>query len=94
MAATDSRRSVDSRGEERLEVRLLISRSISFEEVAEAARCSKKTIQRLLSSVGGMRARGTNRAELRLSLAEREEISLGLRGEESYRVIARVLRSA
>jgi len=80
--------------EERLEVRLLISRGGSFEEAAEAARCSKKTIQRLLSSVGGMPVRGTNRAELRLSLAEREEISLGLGSEESYRAIARRLKRA
>jgi IS30 family transposase len=80
--------------EERLEVRLLISRGSSFEEAAAAAMCSKKTIQRLLSSVGGMPARGTNRAELRLSLAEREEISLGLGGEESYRAIARRLKRA
>ena len=80
--------------EERLEVRLLISRGSSFEEAAAAARCSKKTIQRLLSSVGGMPARGANRAELRLSLAEREEISRGLSGEESYRAIARRLKRA
>jgi IS30 family transposase len=80
--------------EERLEVRLLISRGSSFEEAAAAARCSKKTIQRLLSSVGGMPARGTNRAKLRLSLAEREDISLGLGGEESYRAIARRLKRA
>jgi IS30 family transposase len=80
--------------EERLEVRLLISRGSSFEEAAAAARCSKKTIQRLLSSVGGMPARGTNRAKLRLSLAEREEISLGLGGDESYRAIARRLKRA
>ncbi len=80
--------------EERLEVRLLISRGSSFEEAAAAARCSKKTIQRLLSSVGGMPARGTNRAKLRLSLAEREEISLGLGSEESYRAIARRLNRA
>ncbi len=80
--------------EERLEVRLLISRGGSFEEAAAAARCSKKTIQRLLSSVGGMPARGTNRAKLRLSLVEREEISLGLGGDESYRAIARRLNRA
>ena len=80
--------------EERLEVRLLISRGSSFEEAAAAARCSKKTVQRLLSSVGGMPARGTNRAKLRLSLVEREEISLGLGGDESYRVIARRLNRA
>jgi IS30 family transposase len=80
--------------EERLEVRLLISRGGSFEEAAAAARCSKKTVQRLLSSVGGMPARGTNRAKLRLSLVEREEISLGLGGDESYRAIARRLNRA
>ena len=78
--------------EERLEVRVLISRGSSFEEAATAARCSKKSIQRLLSSVGGMPARGTNRAKLRLSLAEREEISLGLGSDESYRAIARRLK--
>ena len=44
--------------EERPEVRLLISRGSSFEEAAVAARCSKKTVQRLLSSVGGMPGTG------------------------------------
>jgi IS30 family transposase len=80
--------------EERLEVRRLISSGSSFEEAAKAARCSTKTVQRLLGSVGGLPARGTTRSELRLSLSEREEISLGLRGEESYRSIARRLRRA
>jgi IS30 family transposase len=80
--------------EERLEVRRLIGSGSSFEEAAEAARCSTKTVQRLLDSVGGLPARGTTRSELRLSLSEREEISLGLRGEESYRSIARRLRRA
>lgn len=80
--------------EERLEVRRLISSGSSFEEAAESARCSTKTVQRLLSSVGGLPARGTTRSELRLSLAEREEISRGLHGEESYRSIARRLRRA
>ena len=37
--------------EERLEVRRLISSGSSFEEAAAAARCSKKTVQRLLGSV-------------------------------------------
>jgi IS30 family transposase len=80
--------------EERLEVRRLISSGSSFEEAAKTARCSTKTVQRLLGSVGGLPARGTTRSELRLSLSEREEISLGLRGEESYRSIARRLRRA
>ena len=48
-------RGVRLRREERLEVRPLISRGSSFKEAAAAARCSKKTVQRLLSSVEGMR---------------------------------------
>ena len=80
--------------EERLEVRRLISSGSSFEEAAAAARCSKKTVQRLLGSVGGMPARRTRRSELRLSMAEREEISRSLGGEESYRAIARRLGRA
>lgn len=80
--------------EERLEVRRLIANGSSFGEAAEAARCSTKTVQRLLNSTGGLPASRTSRSELRLSLAEREEILLGLRGEESYRSIARRLRRA
>ena len=71
-----------------------ISQGSRFEEAAAAARCSTKTVQRLLGSVGGMPARGTTRAKLRLSLAEREEISRGLGGEESYRAMARRLGRA
>jgi DNA-binding CsgD family transcriptional regulator len=80
--------------EERLEVRRLIGNGSSFEQAAVAARCSTKSIQRVLDSVGGMPPRGGVRAELRLSLAEREEISLGLGGEQSYRAIARSLGRA
>ena len=80
--------------EERLEVRRLIGNGSSFEQAALAARCSTKTVQRVLGSVGGMPARGRARAKLKLSLAEREEISLGLGGRESYRAIARRLGRA
>lgn len=81
-------RGVQLTRDERFEARLLISRGCSFEEAASAASYSKKTIQRLLNPVGGMPGRGANRAKLRLSLAEREEISLGLGGDESNRVPA------
>ena len=40
--------------EERLAVRRLISGGCSFEEAAAAVRCSTKTVQRLLNTVGGM----------------------------------------
>jgi predicted DNA-binding protein (UPF0251 family) len=36
--------------DERLEVRRLISQGSSFEEAATAARCSTKTVQRVLGS--------------------------------------------
>jgi transposase, IS30 family len=80
--------------EERLEVRRLIENGRSFEQAAVAVRCSTKTIQRVVDSVGGMPARGRTCAKLRLSIAEREEISLGLGGEESYRAIGRRLGRA
>ncbi len=79
---------------ERLEVRSLVGKGSSFEEAAATARCSTKTVQRLLNSSGGLPARETSRSELRLSLAEREEISRHLSGGASYRVIARHLKRA
>ena len=39
--------------EERLEVRRLIATGSSFEQAASVARCSTKTVQRVLVSVGG-----------------------------------------
>ena len=81
--------------DERLMVRGLIASGASFEQAALAARCSPKTVQRLLASVGGISPRERPRAALRLSLAEREEISLGLQAEQSMTVIAaRLTRSS
>jgi transposase, IS30 family len=74
--------------DERLMVRELIASGASFEQAASAARCTTKTVQRLLNSVGGIGPRATVRSALRLSLAEREEISIGLRTEQSLSVIA------
>ena len=64
--------------EERLAVRRLISGGCSFEEAAAAVRCSTKTVQRLLNTVGGMPPRKPTRSKRHLSLAEREEVSRGL----------------
>jgi transposase, IS30 family len=74
--------------DERLMVRELIASGASFEQAASAARCTTKTVQRLLNSVGGIGPRQTARSALRLSLSEREEISIGLRTEQSLSVIA------
>jgi transposase, IS30 family len=76
-------------------VRRLIASGASFEQAALAATCTPKTVQRLLSSVGGIGPRERPRSVLRLSLAEREEISIGLQTEQSIGVIAgRLGRSA
>lgn len=76
---------------ERLEVRRRIGEGESFEDAAESVRCSTKTVQRVLNSVGGVHVRDSDRSKLRLSLCEREEISLGIRADESFREIARRL---
>ena len=74
--------------DERLMVRGLIASGASFEMAAIAARCTPKTVQRLLNSVGGIAPTQKPRSALRLSLAEREEISIGLQTGKSMTVIA------
>ncbi len=76
---------------ERLEVRGRIGEGESFEDAAGAVRCSTKTVQRVLNSVGGVHVRDRDRAKLQLSLCEREEISLGICAGESFCEIARRL---
>lgn len=80
--------------EERLAVRGLINEGHSFEAAAAVARCSTKTVQRVLNAVGGMSARPASRSKRQLALTEREEVSRGLRGGASYRAIARSLGRA
>ena len=72
---------------ERVEVRRRIALGESFEQAAEAVHCTTKTVQRLLNAVGGIAPRPTRTAKLRLSLTQREEISLGLEAGESARKI-------
>ncbi len=74
--------------QERLVVRGLIASGASFEQAALAASCTPKTVQRLLNAVGGIAPTQRARSPLRLSLAEREEISIGLQRKESLCSIA------
>ena len=55
---------------------------------AAAVGCSAKSVQRLLATMGGLKSRAKPRSSLRLSLAEREELSRGLLGGDSRRLIA------
>ena len=60
---------------------------------AAGVRCSTKTVQRLLNTVGGMPPRKPTRSTRHLSLTERE-VSRGLGSGASYRAIARRLGRA
>jgi IS30 family transposase len=66
----------------------------TFETAAAAVGCSTKSIQRFLAATGGVKRRIKERSPLRLSLAEREELSRGLVAGESLRAIATRLRRA
>ncbi len=74
--------------EERLEVRRRVASGERIEDVATGAGISSRTVQQIVSPYGGIQPRPTRRSTLRLSGAEREEISRGLRGGESLRRIA------
>jgi IS30 family transposase len=66
----------------------------TFETAAVGVGCSTRSIQRFLASTGGLKRRLKRRSALRLSLAEREELSRGLVAGESLRTIATRLRRA
>src|SRR5262245_48298132 len=72
----------------------LIQAGETFETTAGAVGCSTKSIQRYLVLTGGLKSRLKERSPLRLSLAEREELSRGLVAGESLRRIASRLRRA
>jgi IS30 family transposase len=63
------------------------------EEVAAALGCSLRTVQRVYAD-SLVKSRRVDQAELRLSFEEREQISRGVAGGESARLIARQLGRA
>jgi IS30 family transposase len=73
---------------ERLEIRRRVATGERIGDVAIGVGRSKRTIQLIVSPFGGIQPRATVRSTLRLSSAEREEISRGLRGGDSLRRIA------
>jgi IS30 family transposase len=79
---------------ERLRIRVLYAAGMPLEEIPTAVGRNLRSILRVVAASGGMTPRVTARSALRLSFAEREEISRGLLAGESYRSIARRLGRA
>jgi IS30 family transposase len=79
---------------DRQEIERRIRAGETFEATAAAVGCSTKSIQRFLALTGGIKQRIKERSPLRISLSEREEISLGVASGESLRSIARRLGRA
>ncbi len=73
---------------DRLRIERLTRAGETFATTAAMVGCSTKSIQRYLAHSGGLKSRIQDRSPLRLSLADREEISRGLIAGDSWRVIA------
>ena len=71
-----------------LEIRQRVAAGETIKSVAVTVNRTVRLVQRVLRRSGGIPPRPTSRSALRLSLAEREEISRGLRGGESLRGIS------
>jgi transposase, IS30 family len=72
----------------------MLAEGYTHPEVAYVLGCSTKAVQRLLNSTGGLPPRPRFRSPRCLSLAEREEISRGMRSGPSCRYISRQLGRA
>jgi IS30 family transposase len=79
---------------ERLAIRRRAATGESLRQVAAAVGRTPWTVWHVLDQAGGLAPRVRPRSPLRLSEAEREEISRGLRAGESLRTIARRLGRA
>jgi IS30 family transposase len=77
-----------------MELQLRVRAGETHAAAAGAVGCSAKSVQRLLRKTGGMKPRAPLPSSVRLSLAEREEISRGLLAGESCRLIAKRLGRA
>jgi IS30 family transposase len=73
---------------DRAEIERRIWSGETFATAAAAVGCSTKSIQRFIALTGGVKRRVKERSPLRLSLAEREELSRGLVSGDSLRTIA------
>ena len=74
--------------EDHVEIQRRVSEGETFASAAAAVGCSTKSIQRFMARTGGMMPRARARSPLRLSLADREELSRGLKAGDSLRQIA------
>jgi transposase, IS30 family len=81
-------------GADRLEIVRRVALGESPAEAARAVGCSQATLHRLKVQHGGLASRTRARSPLRLSVAEREEVSRGLLAGDSRRAIARRLGRA
>jgi transposase, IS30 family len=79
---------------ERLEIRRLVRAGEPYRVAAAAVGTTVKTVGSLMRETGGLPARTVERSPLRLSVAEREEISRHLVAGASLRAIARRLGRA
>jgi transposase, IS30 family len=73
---------------DRAQIERLIWGGETFETAAAAVGCSTKAIQRFVALTGGVKRRVKERSALRLSLADREELSRGLVAGDTLRTIA------
>jgi len=73
--------------EVRIDIRTRLRRGERWADIAASVGVAERTVARVLRDSGGMPPRWKDRSPLRLSLADREEISRGVQAGESFRQI-------